>query len=182
MTGLLKKILPQFLGGNPYNYQEGNTKANTKECAKYSNAELRKMGIRSVGDAWNRYPDKGYGQKTISNGFHYVRNQKPKEFDRKSYEQYLNNAADSVKKYIDPSKLMNGDVVSLYYKGSPSAEKAFKNGKVASSTHTGHVVRDNDQVYIQHNVSGNIHKNKIEDVLGGGRNWGVTQVMRYFKK
>lgn len=176
--------MPQSLGGDPKNYQPADQrKADVKECSAWSNKELAKQGIWAIGDAWNRDPraDKNFTKTGIVNGFSYAKKYRPKEFDRSDYDDYLAHAADSLQKYIDPAALKAGDVVSMYYKGSPNAKTAFDKGRNASSTHTGHIVIEDGKPYVMHNVSGTIHKNLLEDILGSGRNWGVTQVMRFHK-
>jgi hypothetical protein len=174
-------IAPQCLGGDPWDYGSGQ-KANTDQCAKYANGVLRENGKKQVGDAWRQYADKGYAMQNIINGEEYTKNAKPKEYKQKDVYDWLSASADSLAAHLNPADVQDFDSVSMYYKQSPNQEKAYKQGTTGSNTHTGFIRKINGVPYVEHNVGGQIKLFKLEDILGGGKNYGVTQIRRVVKK
>lgn len=149
--------------------------ANTPECAEYSNSYLRKsLGKNIWGNAWTRTNNKV--TKVISG---YDGLTKPAEYDKKQVLNYLYQAADNVEKNIDLSKLQTGDLVGLYFKGSPNLEKAYREGANGEAqTHTGHIIVEDGVPYVVHNVHTNVIKNKAEKLLGRNRPYGIVSVYR----
>lgn len=151
-----------------------------KECAKWSNDYLQGLGFSIYGDAWTRTNNKKL--KKIVSGYDVKK--KPKKYSEEAYDEYINNASDSVKKVFD-TKLLNPKknyIVGLQYKNSVVKKHAFKHGsKGEVQTHTGHLVFDNGQWYVDHNVGGNIIRNKIEDVIGSDKTNSIVSIYQVNK-
>lgn len=161
----------------PKDYSDEKT--DIKHCAQWSNKQINENSPYKVyGDAWTRSNQK---VKKVYSG--YDVNARPAEFDKDDVKAYTYNAADSVAKTIDPTKLKNYDVVGLYYRGSPSWKKAYENGtRGETQTHTGHIMVEDGVPYVYHNVHGNIIKNKVEDILGSDHPYGIVSVYRPYKQ
>lgn len=152
----------------------------TEECAKWSNAELQKQGLSIFGDAWTRSSNKNI--KKIYSG--YDKSKRPKEYEENAVLNYTLNAADSLAKTLDLSKLKENDIVGLYFRNSPNMEKAYSKGTNGETqTHTGHITIDDKGVpYVSHNVHGEVIKNKVSDLLGSDKPYGVVSVYRSTKQ
>lgn len=181
--GLLSKV-KHFLKGYPkdyaYGYQATDLKCNgINDCSKYSNIVLRNQGFDVIGDAWTRVPYSG--ATVIATGYN---NKLPKIYEKNSYENYMNQTADSLAKTLDPSTLKDYDIVGLYVKGSPASEKAYNEGKKHGriNTHTGHVRLDEKGIpYVSHNVHGQVYLHKLEDLLKDGP-FRIVEVARPKRK
>lgn len=148
--------------------------ADTPECAAWSNAELRKKGYNIWGDAWTRSNNKA---KKIVSGYDGL--EKPEEYSYSSYKDYVFGAADNVKKNFDWRDLEEGDIVGLYFRGSPNYQKAFLEGANGEAqTHTGHVIYRKGKPYIVHNVHGDIVMNKAKRLMGRKHPYGIVSVYR----
>lgn len=155
-------------------------KANTPECAQWSNRELTKyFGDGIYGDAWTRNI---YNNTTkVYSGYDGLK--KPSKYNENDAVDYLTNAAINLKDNIDLSALKDGDMVGMYFNASPNFEKAFNNGAGNEThTHTGHIRVEDGVPYVYHNVHGNIIKNKAKSVLGPNHPYGIVSVYRYNKK
>ena len=67
--------------------------ANTPDCARWSNAELRKRGYNIWGDAWTRSNNRA---KKIVSGYDGL--ERPEEYSYSAYKDYVFGAADNIKK------------------------------------------------------------------------------------
>lgn len=148
--------------------------ANTPDCARWSNAELRKRGYNIWGDAWTRSNNRA---KKIFSGYDGL--ERPEEYSYGAYKDYVLGAADNVKKNFDWRDLKEGDIVGLYFRGSPNYQKAFLEGANGEAqTHTGHVVYRKGKPYIAHNVHGDIVLNKAKRLIGRKHPYGIVSVYR----
>lgn len=148
--------------------------ADTPDCARWSNAELRKRGYNIWGDAWTRSNNRA---KKIVSGYDGL--ERPEEYSYSSYKDYVFGAADNVKKNFDWRDLEEGDIVGLYFRGSPNYQKAFLEGANGEAqTHTGHVVYRKRKPYIVHNVHGDIVMNKAKKLMGRKHPYGIVSVYR----
>lgn len=148
--------------------------ADTPDCARWSNAELRKRGHNIWGDAWTRSNNRA---KKIVSGYDGL--ERPEEYSYSSYKDYVFGAADNVKKNFDWRDLEEGDIVGLYFRGSPNYQKAFLEGANGEAqTHTGHVVYRKRKPYIVHNVHGDIVMNKAKKLMGRKHPYGIVSVYR----
>lgn len=152
----------------------------TEECAKWSNDQLQKAGLNVFGDAWTRSSNKNI--KKIYSG--YDKSKRPKEYEENDVLNYTLNAADSLAKTLDLSKLKENDIVGLYFRNSPNMKKAYLKGTNGETqTHTGHITIDKKGIpYVSHNVHGEIIKNKVSDLLGSNKPYGIVSVYRSTKK
>lgn len=148
------------------------------QCAKWSNRQLQKQGYSVWGDAWTR-SDQDV-DKVISG---YDGMKKPEKYSYRNYKKYVLGAADNVKKNLDVNELQEGDIIGLYFRGSPNYYKAFTEGKNGEAqTHTGHVVYRKGKPYVAHNVHGDIKLNKAKKLLGKNRSYGIVSVYRPKKR
>lgn len=147
----------------------------TVECAKWANDALQGQGLSIFGDAWTRSSNKGI--KKVYSG--YNRKARPTQYDEAAVEQYVFNAADSLAKTMDLSKLQTNDIVGLYFRNSPNKETAYRNGTNGEAqTHTGNIVVEDGVPYVVHNVHGELIKNKAEDLIGSNHPYGIVSVYR----
>ena len=177
----IKERVKAWWNDLPKDYSDGMSATDTKgnpvsECSKYSNCVLRGQGYTAKGDAWTRVPYSG--AKVLYSG--YDKNI-PKEYSDSSYWAYLNGVADRVAPMIDSSTLQDYDIVSLMAQGSPSAQKAYEQGKPHGRihTHTGHIrVGEDGTRYVVHNVHNKLYQNKLEDLMGGNKPFSVVEIAR----
>ena len=147
----------------------------TVECAKWANDALQGQGLSIFGDAWTRSSNKGL--KKVYSG--YNRKARPTEYDESAVEQYVFNAADSLAKVMDLSKLETNDIVGLYFRNSPNKETAYRKGTNGEAqTHTGNIVVEDGIPYVIHNVHGELIKNKAKDLIGSNHPYGIVSVYR----
>lgn len=148
--------------------------ANTNECAKWSNEQLRKNGYNIWGDAWTRSNQK---VNKVFSGYDGLT--KPNEYTYRGYKDYVLGAADNVKKNFNWRDLQENDIVGMYFRGSPNYQKAFINGvNGEAQTHTGHIVYRKGKPYVAHNVHGDIKLNKAKKVIGRNHPYGIVSVYR----
>lgn len=155
-------------------------KCKTKECAEFSNGFLRDQGYIPYGNAWNiKNADivySGYDTKNY-----------PEQYDLKRVIEYNNNASNNVLKNFD-SNTLNKDsyyIVNMYYDGSPSQERAYKEGKdKMSGTHTGYLQynKDSNRWEVVHNIHGTIHTDPFFSIQGANKKYGVTAILEPRKK
>lgn len=173
--------IKEWWNGYPTDYSDGmcalDSKGNpTNDCSKYSNDVLRTKGYKAVGDAWTRIPYSG--AKVLYSG--YDKNL-PETFDQNTYWEYLNNAADRFASTVDTTKVKDYDIVGLTSTGSPSAERAYNEGKKHGriNTHTGHIRVGKDGThYVVHNVHNNLYQHKLADLLGGNKIFSAVEIAR----
>ena len=147
----------------------------TVECAKWANDALQGQGLSIFGDAWTRSSNKGI--KKVYSG--YDRKARPTEYNEDAVKQYIFNAADSLAKTMDLSKLQTDDIVGLYFRNSPNLETAYRKGTNGEAqTHTGNIVVEDGVPYVVHNVHGELIKNKAEDLIGSNHPYGIVSVYR----
>lgn len=147
----------------------------TVECAKWANDALQGQGLSIFGDAWTRSSNKGL--KKVYSG--YNRKARPTEYNEAAVEQYVFNAADSLAKTMDLSKLETNDIVGLYFRNSPNKETAYRKGTNGEAqTHTGNIVVEDGVPYVIHNVHGELIKNKAKDLIGSNHPYGIVSVYR----
>lgn len=147
----------------------------TAECAKWANDALQGQGLSIFGDAWTRSSNKGI--KKVYSGYNIKA--RPTEYDEAAVEQYVFDAADSLAKTMDLSKLQTNDIVGLYFRNSPNKETAYRKGTNGEAqTHTGNIVVEDGVPYVVHNVHGEIIKNKAEDLIGSNHPYGIVSVYR----
>lgn len=147
----------------------------TVECAKWANDALQGQGLSIFGDAWTRSSNKGI--KKVYSG--YNRKARPTEYDEAAVEQYVFDAADSLAKIMDLSKLQTNDIVGLYFRNSPNLETAYRKGTNGEAqTHTGNIVVEDGVPYVIHNVHGELIKNKAKDLIGSNHPYGIVSVYR----
>lgn len=147
----------------------------TVECAKWANDALQGQGLSIFGDAWTRSSNKGL--KKVYSG--YNRKARPTEYDEAAVEQYVFNAADSLAKTMDLSKLETNDIVGLYFRNSPNKETAYRKGTNGEAqTHTGNIVVEDGVPYVIHNVHGELIKNKAKDLIGSNHPYGIVSIYR----
>lgn len=147
----------------------------TVECAKWANDALQGQGLSIFGDAWTRSSNKGI--KKVYSG--YNRKARPTQYDEAAVEQYVFNAADSLAKTMDLSKLETNDIVGLYFRNSPNKEIAYRKGTNGEAqTHTGNIVVEDGIPYVIHNVHGELIKNKAKDLIGSNHPYGIVSVYR----
>lgn len=159
----------------------------TEECAKYTNAELLKQGIESYGNAYHilnqfRPTYNGY-PKTLPN----FEGDKTAADSTQTILNYHREASDNVKSNFDKSKLDPDQtyVVNMYYNASPHIldfyKDAVKDKTGTYGTHVGHLYYDKNlsDWVVEHNIHGNIYKDKFDSVLGGLSNpnkYGITAI------
>lgn len=145
-------------------------------CAEWSNKQLQKRGKSIFGHAWTRSANKNL-DKVISG---YDVKSKPGTYDVDKVRSYLFEAADKVKADINIKELQDGDIVGMFFRGSPSQEQAWREGvKGEVHTHTGHIeLNERGKPFVVHNVHKDIRKNKVKKVLGSNRPYGITSIYR----
>ena len=147
---------------------------NIPDCAKWSNMQLRNMGYNIWGDAWTRSSQK---VKKVYSGYDGLT--KPSEYTYSGYKDYVLGAADNVQKNFNWRDLKEGDIIGMYFRGSPNYQKAFINGTNGEAqTHTGHVVYRKGKPYVAHNVHGDIKLNKAKRILGRKHPYGIVSIYR----
>lgn len=148
------------------------TRANTKQCAKYTNDYIRGLGYISNGNAWD-----SSGITTVYSGYDGLK--RPKKYNKEEVEAYNAAASDNVYNNfrsgdLNPDKVYT---VNMYYKGSPYLETAYNDGtKDRTGTHTGYLKNENGEWYVVHNIHGVVHVDRFKDIQGGGKNYGVTGI------
>lgn len=165
---------------NIWRLPKEGTKEYEKACAKMANIMNQGLHKPTAGDAWTRGGI--YGDSMLVNGYVLP---KGKHYSRALAEVQNRAAAELVDaklKYND-IKLNTGDIVGLYYSGSPKQKRAFKEGKGnALNTHTGNILSldpyDKSKTFVVHNMSGNIMVQPIGDLLGGTGKVGITYIKR----
>ena len=151
---------------------------NILDCAKWSNMQLRNMGYNIWGDAWTRSSQK---VKKVYSGYDGLT--KPSEYTYSGYKDYVLEAADNVQKNFNWKDLEEGDIVGMYFRGSPNYQKAFINGTNGEAqTHTGHVVYRKGKPYVAHNVHGDIKLNKAKRILGRKHPYGIVSIYRPYSE
>ena len=149
-------------------WKEGSREVcDRKECTAYVGQEIErkiKQGSRedigAYGDAWTIQTSlMGAGGKEIYNVFP---EEKP---DIKNPENYIRKITEAAPN-ITEEDVSTGDVVNMYYGGSTSHAKAYKEGQRVFSTHTGIIkMGKNGEKIIEHNVDGKIYKEPLKDFL-----------------
>lgn len=175
------QMFKEWWNNYPTDYSDGmcalDAKGNpTNDCSKYSNDVLRSKGYEVTGDAWTRVPYSG--AKVLYSGYD---NNIPKTFDQNTYWEYLNDAADRFASKVDTTKVKDYDIVGLTSANSPSAERAYNEGKKHGriNTHTGHIrVGEDGTHYVVHNVHNNLYQHKLSDLLGGNKVFSVVEIAR----
>lgn len=151
-------------------------KAKTRQCAAWSNSDLRNKGYKISGSAWNLSD-----VKPVVSG--YEKN-KPKTNDYQTLQKYNWDAADNLKrkftpKQLDPNKIY---VVNLYSTGSPYQRESFNKGTSGYGSHTGQLRNNNGKWYLYHNWHGDVKKTSIDNVLGSKNEIGITEIFVPLKK
>lgn len=152
-------------------------KVNTKECAKFKNADLWRRGYNTSGDAWNPK-----NTNLIYSGYEGLT--KPDSYIKEEVVEYNNKASDNFFRDFDSKTLDTTREydVNMYYIDSPYQEQAYHEGKGVTGTHTGTVKYKEGvdgkpgQWEIIHNVNGRIHVDPFTKTQGRGREWGVTAI------
>lgn len=157
----------------------------TPECATYVNTQLRGMGIKAGGDAYQmgrRYKDfvNGYdGVNLTPNMAGYNHNDSLQAIRNIHYQ-----AADNFKKNLDPLQMRKNHVypVNMYYKTSPHMidfyNSAIKENTGTPATHVGYAYWDGKNWRVTHNIHGKIHNELLDEVLGSnnGQKFGITSM------
>lgn len=178
--GIIQRF-KEWWNNYPTDYSDGmcalDAKGNpTNDCSKYSNDVLRSEGYKAIGDAWTRVPYSG--AKVLYSGYD---NNIPETFDQNTYWEYLNNAADKFASKVDTTKVRDYDIVGLTSAGSPSAERAYNEGKKHGriNTHTGHIrIGEDGTRYVIHNVHNNLYQHKLSDLLGSNKVFSAVEIAR----
>lgn len=157
---LLKEVENTF-------YVNDKKTCDNKECAYYVGEQIQnkvkskgREKIGAYGDAWTIHANlMGSGATSIYNVF-------PGKKDTvSSPERYLSKLTDK-KVPLEEKDLKPGDVVNMYYGGSPNVRKAYNEGSSVWSTHVGIVKQDDKgNLFVEHNVSGKIRKEPISKLL-----------------
>jgi hypothetical protein len=143
------------------------TTCTTKECGAYVGAQIEnkikttgREAIGAYGDAWTIHANLiGAGGTSIYNAL-----PNKKEISTNP-ESYLNNKTNK-KVPLTSNDLRSGDIVNMYYGGSANIRKAYREGASVWSTHLGIIKEDNNgKLFVEHNVSGKIYKEPIENLL-----------------
>jgi hypothetical protein len=153
---------------DPFFRISNEKKCSSKECTYFVNQEIeKKVGttgreeIGAYGDAWTIIDRmKNSGNTEIFNAFPSKKAQvnDPNKFMDKITKDKLSQ--------LNEDSFKDGDVIGLYYGGSPSTSKAYSESNRTFSTHTGIVKVDGEgNKFIEHNVSGTIYKEPIQDYL-----------------
>lgn len=159
----------------------------TEECATYTNAELNKRGIESYGNAYqilNQFRSKYNGYPRELPNF---KEDKTARDSIATIMNYHRAASDNIKENFDKSKLNPNQtyVVNLYYNKSPYIldfyKETVKDNTNTYGTHVGHLYFDKDQNdwVVEHNIHGNVYKDKFDNILGGysnPNNYGITAI------
>lgn len=168
-----------FQNGGPTRYNAGQ-KCKTKECALFSNGELRNSGYMPRGNAWNlQNVDILYSGYNTDNY--------PKNFNLQDVIKYNNEASDNFYKNFDSNNLDKDTtyIVNMYYTGSPAQERAYKEGRdKMTGTHTGYVTwnPNKNRWEVTHNIHGTIHVDPFTQIQGGNKKYGITGIFTPRKK
>jgi peptidoglycan hydrolase-like protein with peptidoglycan-binding domain len=144
-----------------------NQTCNSKECAYYVNQEIEQKiktqgreRIGAYGDAWTIYDNlMRSGAQEIYNAF------PNKKQISTNPEGYLSTITDK-KVPVSPKDLRPGDVIHMYYGGSPNVNKAYQQGSRVWSTHLGLIKEGkNGELYVEHNVNGKIYREPLNKIL-----------------
>lgn len=152
------------------------------QCAKWANQWLRvkdpeKYDKTASGDAWNR------NTNTIYNGYEHVN--RPEFLASRSYfSNYGYDAADDFAKNFDISTLDPNNIydVNMYTAETgnyPTILENVTNNRYGS--HTGDLVNEDGVWYVYHNVHGKVYKERVEDLLGSKRHFGITGIFGFRK-
>jgi len=157
----VKKVDPKFR-------LSSEEKCTSDQCTYFVGQEIQKKvstkgreDIGAYGDAWTIIDNmKAAGNTEVFNAF-------PKEKAQVSNpEKFMDKITKDKLRLLTPESFEDGDVIGLYYGGSPSTQKAYNESKRTFSTHSGIVKLDKDgNKFIEHNISGKIHREPIEDYL-----------------
>lgn len=158
-------------------------------CAQYINGTVcsedvvgeearEELGFK--GDAWTLSENlQSKGGKLLFTGLP-ERSQIPLspkagENEIKNYlKSTLNNDAvkGQLREMLNTGNIKPGDVVNIFYEGSPSTKKAWNQTQPLNNrfftTHVGIVKADKDgKLYVEHNVHGDLQKQPVEDFIEG---------------
>jgi hypothetical protein len=158
-------------------------------CAQYINGTVcsedvvgeearEELGFK--GDAWTLSENlQNKGGKLLFTGLP-ERSQIPLspkagENEIKNYlKSTLNNDAvkGQLREMLNTGNIKPGDVVNIFYEGSPSTKKAWNQTQPLNNrfftTHVGIVKADKDgKLYVEHNVHGDLQKQPVEDFIEG---------------
>lgn len=168
-------------GGNIQLFQKGGVKryknydkTDKEECAEFSNNDLRKLGHLIYGNAWNLQ-----NADLLYSG--YNNNVRPRKWNLKDVEKYNADASDNFYKNFDSRTLDKEKqyAVNMYYKGSPSQETAYNDGRDGiAGTHTGYIQYNDDlnRWDLIHNIHRTVHVDPFTETQGSGKQYGVTAI------
>jgi hypothetical protein len=130
-----------------------------------SGENRKKLGIK--GDAWTM------GQNVVDAGGQRVYGLVDNNVDRNMFSNSrdVKNYLDSRKKELNIKPLeiennaQNGDLVEMWYEGSPNQNKALKEGKGTITTHIGIVTEKEGKKYVTHNIHGKWESNPLNEAL-----------------
>jgi peptidoglycan hydrolase-like protein with peptidoglycan-binding domain len=140
----------------------------SEQCTYFVGQEIQKKvsvkgreEIGAYGDAWTIIDNmKAAGNTEVFNVF-------PKnKASVTNPDKFMEKVTKDKLSQLNESDFEDGDVIGLYYGGSPSTKKAYEESNRTFSTHTGIVKLDSKgNKFIEHNVSGKIFREPIEDYL-----------------
>lgn len=162
---------------SPFRFDHGD-KVNTNQCAKFTNNQINHWGYNLHGDAWNP-------QNCIPVYSGYEGLEKPKKFVKADVEQYNRDASDNFLKKFDSATLdtLKRYNVNMRYEDSKYLEKAFKEGKNLTGTHTGSARWVNSKNgnpgwwELIHNIGGNVHTDRFTKAQGSKGKYAITAIM-----
>lgn len=169
--GLLRHIIACGSGNKFTGNKKRGDKVDTEECAAWSNQTLRDLDYLISGNAWSLN-----GVDTIFNGYNKL--QRPAEYSRVAVQRHNQEATDSVYRDFDSNSLDKSQpyVVNMFYKGSPAQERAYKEGKGVTGTHTGILSYQDGQWVVTHNIHGTIHEEPFVKLQNSRGKYGVTAI------
>jgi len=164
-----------------YKYNNKECTGKKGECAGHVTKNLtEKYGIPSfTGDAWTYFKYTGKnkaGNELYSNSYNLFDWKRP-DFngDKKSIKDGI-SAAFKKQTPEDQAKLTNLpalSIVNMYYPGSASHEKAYKEGNSTIGTHAGFIEIINGKKFVNHEINGNTILTPLQDAIKGSSNGGM---------
>jgi hypothetical protein len=149
----------------------------TNECAEFSNNLLRDAKYGTYGNAWNLN-----NAKVKYSGYDGL--DAPTSITQQNVLAYNRAAANNLANNFNADSLnQNQDyAVNMYYATSPNWKKAWENSQQSGThgTHTG-ILRYNKNDgnwYVMHNIHGKVYTQKLNELMGGKGNIGITSILK----
>ena len=153
-----------------------SSRCNTKQCAQFSNGELRDAGFKVYGNAWNLS-----GTKDVINGYKETDGSNDKPFNEAEYNKMNAQAAKYIYDNLNTQDLDTNKVytVNMFHPSSTFKKRAYDESRRRTyGTHTGILSYDPgtqgghgaSKWYVTHNEGGHVKREPFSTMQYSGKN------------